>query len=283
VKILLRFVKKLYIQAFLVGLFLSYQLVQLIPFGRKINTLFLHKIWNQTTTTEIKRNKKIVFNSPTWLTHYRAKSVLEKEPETIAWINNMTSDKIFWDIGANVGTYSIYAAKISGVKVISVEPSFLNLELLFRNIQSNNLEERINILPIALSNKSEFQQFFMSVGNLEWGGAHNSIGERIKQDGGFMEHALTSRQMSISAFDLIKLAKLEIPKYLKIDVDGLEITVLKSFNQYINSVSEILVEVDLANLQQIKKIKKFMEKHGFTRVEQRFNHIYSENQLWVKS
>ena len=34
----------------------------------------------------------------------------------------MKRNDIFWDIGANVGIYSIYAAKLNNLKVISFEP-----------------------------------------------------------------------------------------------------------------------------------------------------------------
>ncbi len=40
---------------------------------------------------------------------YWAKSFYEKEPETIKWIKGMPSDGIFYDIGPNIGTYSILA------------------------------------------------------------------------------------------------------------------------------------------------------------------------------
>ena len=54
--------------------------------------------------------KKIKFYIPTEITHSRVQSIFAKEPETINWINNFKDDKIFWDIGANIGIYSIYAA-----------------------------------------------------------------------------------------------------------------------------------------------------------------------------
>ena len=60
------------------------------------------------------KNHKIKFFVPNKLTHYRASTILNKEPETIEWIENFEKKNnekiIFWDIGANVGLYSIYAA-----------------------------------------------------------------------------------------------------------------------------------------------------------------------------
>ena len=62
--------------------------------------------------------------------------LLTKEPETLEWIDQFKGDKIvFWDIGANVGLYSIYAAlKHKDIQIISFEPSVNNLRVLSRNI-----------------------------------------------------------------------------------------------------------------------------------------------------
>ena len=73
---------------------------------------------------------------------------------TIEWINNFkkdyknkSKDIIFWDIGSNIGLFSLYAAKIhKNCKVYSFEPSTSNLRILSRNIDINDLSERIKNL-----------------------------------------------------------------------------------------------------------------------------------------
>ena len=55
--------------------------------------------------------KNLIFFTPNDLTKWLVNTILTKEPETINWINNFKKKKIiFWDIGANLGLYSIYAA-----------------------------------------------------------------------------------------------------------------------------------------------------------------------------
>jgi hypothetical protein len=56
------------------------------------------------------------------LLEYRARTLLEKEPETIAWIDTFADGDVQRDIGANVGVYSLYAA-LRGHEVLSFEPS----------------------------------------------------------------------------------------------------------------------------------------------------------------
>ena len=69
----------------------------------------------------------------------RANTFSSKEPETLEWIDSMQKKSILWDVGANVGTYSCYAAKKMELQVFAFEPSVFNLSLLAQNIYMNNL------------------------------------------------------------------------------------------------------------------------------------------------
>ena len=157
----------LYLRFFSSVLFAFLKLVEILPRGRRVSTLFLEKVWSRTEKVKTS-NESILFASPDWLSKYRADSFYEKEPETIAFLNTLTKDSILWDVGANIGIYSIYASKVKNVRVYSFEPSLLNVELLFRNVQINDLGSRITILPIALSNKTSILDFYMSKPNNMW-------------------------------------------------------------------------------------------------------------------
>ncbi len=60
---------------------------------------------------------------------------------------------VFLDIGANVGYYSLMAAKMGARKVLSFEPNKTVRERLQFNRDANGLQEVIDILPVALGNK----------------------------------------------------------------------------------------------------------------------------------
>ena len=101
---------------------------------------------NQYYETKIE-NKKIVFFCPSHLTIKRFKTLYTKEPETLSWIDSFQPhnyEKIsFWDIGANIGLYSVYAAtKFKDIEIISFEPSTSNTRTLSRNIFINNFEKK---------------------------------------------------------------------------------------------------------------------------------------------
>ena len=86
--------------------------------------------------------KEINFFVPNHLIDFRINTYFTKEPETLAWIDSFNSSEkiIFWDIGANIGLYSIYnAIKNKNSQTISFEPSSSNLRVLSRNISINKL------------------------------------------------------------------------------------------------------------------------------------------------
>ena len=82
-------------------------------------------------TIKLINDKKIIFFTPNAISKWRINSLFQKEPETIEWIDSFDQSKkiIFWDIGANIGIYSVYAAtKFNDIEVVSFEPSTSNLE-----------------------------------------------------------------------------------------------------------------------------------------------------------
>ena len=114
------------------------------------------------------------FATPNPLTRWRATTFASKEPETLQWIDRMSATDVFWDIGANIGLYSIYAAKRRGLQVFSFEPSVFNLELLARNCALNKVVSRVTIIPLALSNETKVNR--MRHTTTAWGGALSSFG-----------------------------------------------------------------------------------------------------------
>jgi hypothetical protein len=63
--------------------------------------------------------------TPNSLCEWRAKTFSTKEPETLEWIDSIQKDSILWDVRANIGLYSIYAAKRQNCSVWAFEPSVL--------------------------------------------------------------------------------------------------------------------------------------------------------------
>ncbi len=76
----------------------------------------------------------------------RARTILTKEPDSMAWIDAMQPGSVLWDIGANVGVLTLYAAMRGDIEVWAFEPAAVNYYNLVANCELNRLEKRVRCL-----------------------------------------------------------------------------------------------------------------------------------------
>ncbi len=242
---------------------------------QKIINIFLHKI------KKVKHNdQEMSFFIPNWVNKFRVNSFHTKEPDTLKWIDSMPKGAIFWDVGANIGLYSIYAAKINKCKVLAFEPSVFNLEWLARNIDANSLQEEVSIMPIALSNHAGFNLFKMK--NTDWGGALSTFGENYDENGLDFRPVFQYSAPGLSMNVIPNIMNVKKPDYVKIDVDGIEHLILEGAGDILKSVKSVLIEIDdeffdqasLCNAHLLESGLHLKEKYHITRSQY--------NQLWVR-
>ena len=102
--------------------------------GRRVKEIIFRSAFNNTIKI-CHKEVSLIFSVPNNWALSRATTFSSKEPDTLNWIDSFDPDVVFWDVGANIGLYSIYTAlKKKNSTVISFEPSVFNLELLARNI-----------------------------------------------------------------------------------------------------------------------------------------------------
>ena len=180
---------------------------------------------------------KIKFFIPNQLTEYRVNTFYTKEPGTLEWIDNFSNDDkiVFWDIGANIGLYSIYAAlKYENIIVYSFEPSTSNLRVLSRNISINSLQNKILINQFPLTNKDKSHELMME-SNFREGGALHSFGKNLNFEGKKLDVKNNYKIYGFSINYLVEKLHFEIPNYIKIDVDGLEHYVLEGADKILDN------------------------------------------------
>ena len=247
-------------------------------------------------TKSIFSSKKKIFHNGTNLSFFttnrlnflRASTFSSKEPETLEWIDNFKKEKIFWDIGANIGLYSCYAAKKIGCKVYSFEPSVLNLELLVKNIHHNSLSNKINLIPFPLFEDISIKSFYLS--DDERGSALSNFGESLNHDGKPMESKLSYKTFGSSIDSIIDKLKFEPPHYIKLDVDGIEHLILKGAMETLKNVESILLEVNANYKSQSEEINRILTLSGFKLKEIRQSEFIKDsigfsafsNQIWIK-
>jgi FkbM family methyltransferase len=224
---------------------------------------------------------RICFATPNSLSTFRAESFSSKEPETLIWIDQMPEGSIFWDVGSNVGLYSIYAALARKSRVFSFEPSVFNLELMVRNITLNGVSDLITLVPVALSQNNSLQ--FFNMGNLKWGGALSSFGESVDQHGHYFEPILKYQLPGFAIDEITKILSIPPPDFLKIDVDGFEHLVLKGGVNNLNSVSSVLIEIDDNYREQSEMSNQLLVNAGLTLLEKASAQPSSQtNQIWKR-
>ena len=215
--------------------------------------------------------KKIYFLNVNNITNFRSKTLFYKEPETIEWTNNFDEDDKFWDIGANVGIYSIYSQFIEkNIETLAFEPSVFNLDILVKNINKNNLQNKISIITNPLYSKPFIDKFKIST--KEKGGANSNFGN-INFN---RETELYYKTNSIDFKILFNDYNLNSPDKLKIDVDGNELDILKSLFANENTVKSILLEFN-TNKNELEDILKINNFKNVFKSNQR------NNQIWEKS
>ena len=236
-------------------------------FKRSILIWFKEFIQNDSYKSISILDKKVSFFVPNHLTDYRVNTFFTKEPETLQWIDNFNTDKeiIFWDIGSNIGLYSIYSAlKYRNIKIHSFEPSTSNLRILSRNININELQDKIFINQFPLTDRDKGYQLMME-SDFREGGALHSFGKDLNFEGNKMNIKNNYNIYGFSINYLIKNLNLEVPNYIKIDVDGLEHYILKSADEVLKhqNLKSILVEINENYFKQFNDVEEIMKRFNF--------------------
>jgi hypothetical protein len=162
---------------------------------------------------------------------WRWDTLLTKEPATIAWIDEMPEGSILWDIGANIGIYSIYAAD-RGLEVVAVEPVHKHFAELCENVALNGLGERVT--PVC-----------MLVGNC------------------YGSDTFNGQSSLLAPLDSLNYA-LGHPTHIKIDTDGSDLDVLRGSCRVLMMAQSVIVEVDETR-DDAPHIRDLMSAAGFTR------------------
>lgn len=229
---------------------------------------FLYEYIRQNSYSKLNiLNKDVKFFTPNYYTSLRVNTFYSKEPETLKWIDNFNEDKniIFWDIGANIGLYSIYAAlKFPKLKVIAFEPSLNNLPVLSRNIYINKLLDRISISQFPLSNEENKFLTFRENDFIEGGGL-NAFGVKFDYENKSFEGKNNYKIFGSSINNILDNNILEIPDYIKIDVDGIEHMILEGGNKYLSNkkIKQIIVEFNESFKEQLDRCDKILKNNNF--------------------
>jgi FkbM family methyltransferase len=185
-----------------------------------------------------------VFCTPNRQTAWRVDTLFTKEPDTIAWIAGFAPGEILFDVGANVGMYSIWAALTRNVRVFAFEPESQNFALLNRNIWTNALGDRVTALPLAVSDQLGFDRLYLS--EFVAGSSYHNFGEALDYKRQAFASPFAQGCLTANLDYLIEQGWLPVPHHIKIDVDGIEPAVIAGARQTLANpqLKTLLIEID---------------------------------------
>jgi FkbM family methyltransferase len=199
---------------------------------------------------------------------YRAETYLTKEPDMIDWLETMDSNVVLLDIGANIGLYSIYAAKKGVKQVIAVEPESQNYGLLNKNIHLNHLSDKITALNIGFNDVSGLNHLFIP--NFLPGAALNNLGESTNWKKEAFNADFRQSVMAYSVDDFLLANSSLFPTHIKIDVDGIERRIIEGASKTLKDdrVRQVIIELN-TSLPEDMEIIDILKGHGFKLVDQK--------------
>ena len=237
----------------LVGVFLSR--IYLFKLGRRSLNGIARWVGRRHIVVSV-RDLDLSFVAGLGQSEWRARTLATKEPETLDFIDAMSENSVFWDIGSSTGIYSIYAARKRNCQVVTIEPNPSNGPIITENIRLNQLNHLITPLTVPLMDRPQIvgMQFVSD----EIGSSQHQVVATSDIRG---VHALTLRSIALSLDLLVNECNLPAPSYVKLDIDGLEHLVLVGAQQALRSVVAVIVEKQ-TNVSDREKSSQLLRDAG---------------------
>ena len=180
------------------------------------------------------------------------------------------SAKTVYDIGANIGNHTVYFAKSAkDSNIYSLEPYAKNFAMLTKNITDNNLENQVQAFRLAAGEvKGSVRLSVLQDLNYGTASVVNTTNDKEGDERG--AHA------DMVAIDDLGLP---LPDFIKIDVEGFELPVLKGMERTLKTSEATLVWLEL-DADNAEAVYDFMTSCGYGMAD--FSLAINNNVLWEK-
>ena len=174
--------------------------------------------------------------------------------------------KIVYDIGANIGNHTVFFATATPQsQIFSFEPIPENFAMLMRNIADNGLEDRVRAFQIAVGEEPGI------------------VYMNITQDANYGSASIVSDGNDSGTYmvEMVPIDNLDLPApdFIKIDVEGFELSVLRGMKNTLKNLNNVIVwiEVDEKNASGVYSL---MHELGFG--ISTFDIEMNNNIVWTK-
>jgi FkbM family methyltransferase len=144
----------------------------------------------------------------------------------------LTPDDVFFDVGANVGSYTLLASGVRKAKTVAIEPVKSTFDILSDNINLNKLQG-VTLLINAAVGATE--------GELKFSTKEDTTNHVIS-----VTEMGNNNSITVTVITIDSLLNTNMPVLKKIDVEGFETEVLKGMANILNSapLKAIIIELN---------------------------------------
>ncbi|HVW15740.1 MAG TPA: FkbM family methyltransferase [Mucilaginibacter sp.] len=138
----------------------------------------------------------------------------------------------FFDVGANVGSYTLLASGYCGAKTIAFEPADTTFELLSKNVELNRLSGVVTPVNAAVG---------ASEGTIAFTSGEDTTNHAVAEG-----ELPQNKVIHIQVVTVDKMAHSAVPALMKIDVEGYETEVLKGMTHVLDNpaLKAIIIELN---------------------------------------
>ena len=200
-----------------------------------------------------------------WITHFRWFLFGKKEIEVRNYIDKYVKDgDVFFDIGANIGVFSVYAAKkYPKLNLFCFEPEYSNLGLLKENILENKIGDRANLYSIGISDFKGLSHLHLQ-DTSKGAAAHTESKEVIsKTDEGYK--VVWKEGIATTTLDDFCDDAKVVPNCIKIDTDGNELKILNGAKNILKNkdLRSLVIEMPHTQGEKGSHCEKILTANGF--------------------
>jgi FkbM family methyltransferase len=168
----------------------------------------------------------------------------------------------FYDVGANVGFFSLIAARRTGAtgKVYAFEPVTENAQVLRCNATLNDCDRIITCFELAIARTCRHEDLLMT----QWDG-----GAMLATSVGTSQACITKRRVRVVNLDyFIEAEHLRVPAFVKIDVEGAELDVVRGMSRTMaKSRPFVLYEIDDSDRESFharwQEVDQYVAEHDY--------------------
>jgi len=169
--------------------------------------------------------------------------------------HSIKKEEILLDIGANIGYYTLIAAKKARKgKIYAVEPVKENIKVLKENIDLNDCKNCL-IFALAISSRNAKSNIYVHE-KKNWSSFNKLPGKSKKQ---------LTRTMTLDKF--IKNEINKVPSFIRMDVEGHELEILIGAKNTLKNAKKLRIMVEIhphyLGDQNIDKFLDILEKNSF--------------------